>query len=83
MTSFENKCKIIADLWADDDNLEILSEVWEHYNISTLIAYALDRGFVLDISEQAEADIEILFADILSEYNLEDTGFSDYRQIVK
>jgi len=83
VTSFENKCKVIAELWSfDRDGEQTFSELWEDYDLSTPIAHALYNGWVLDISEQAERNIEDLFDSILEQLSLADTGFESYRDLL-
>jgi thiamine biosynthesis protein ThiC len=80
MTPFETKCKIIGDMFIEYP--DELKELWEQYDVSSSIAWALDRGLVLDISDEAEQRIETLWLALLEEYGKADTGLTSYQQLV-
>ena len=60
---------------------EEFSHIWEQHNLSTTLAWSISTGYVLDINSRAKELIEELFDVILAESELEDTGFSDYKEI--
>ncbi len=77
MTTFENKCVILADLWLnyrDDDNFE---DFIQYNDMGLPLAYALSEGIVKG-TELSNKFIDETFDLLLSGLGIED---SDYQSL--
>lgn len=80
MTPFETKCEILAKMMMLHD--EEFSDIWEHHDMSIILAYSLANGYVPSVDSRAKEMIEKLFDVMLAECEVEkDTGFSSYGEI--
>jgi hypothetical protein len=82
-TTFENKCKILTYLWNDKDFVEQLQHLWEKHDLTFPYAMGLSIGHILDISEEAESLIEMLWQEVLFAMKKVDTGYSDIFDFVE
>ena len=75
MTSFENKCSILADLWMDYRDDEEFKDFREYNDLGLPIAYALDHNIV-GRQPMAEQFVDETFELLLAALEIsEDTGF--------
>jgi hypothetical protein len=75
MTSFENKCSILAELWMDYRDDEEFVDFREYNDLGLPIAYALANNIVSK-QPMAEQFVEETFDLLLTALEIpEDTGF--------
>lgn len=81
MTSFENKCNILADLWMDYRDDEEFKDFLEYNDLGLPIAYAISNKIVSSLP-MAEKFIEETFDLFLASLEIEDTGFESLEDIL-
>lgn len=81
MTTFENKCKILSDIWGRWNATEEVKTLFQTFDLGFPYAYGLAKGHILNVDESAEKMIEETFDSLLQTLGIEDTGFSDSSQV--
>lgn len=81
VTSKENKCKILSDLWLNYRQDEEFADFIEYNDIGLPLAYMIDSG-IAKPTELAENFIEETFALLLAALDLEDIGFESLDEIL-
>ena len=81
MTTFDNKCYILSDLWLnyryDDDFEDFVS----YNDLGLPLSYLISEGIVQS-SEVAQSMVEETFSLLLAGLDVEDTGFESLDQIL-
>lgn len=83
MTSFENKCKILAELWSDEVFEPQFKELFDDYNLSFPYAFGLHHEHILRLSDESEQSIETLFDMVLAIAQKSDTGFTSVYDVIE
>jgi hypothetical protein len=81
MTTFENKCLILGDLWMSYRGDEEFKDFMEYNDLGLPIAYAISSGIVQSLP-LAEQFINETFEMLLVGLELEDIGFDSLDQIL-
>lgn len=81
MTTFENKCNILSDLWLNFRLDEEFADFIQYNDLGLPLAYAIAEGIV-EPTETASAMIEETFSLLLAASDVEDTGFENLNQIL-
>jgi hypothetical protein len=81
MTTFENKCKILANVWLDSSEQDF-TEFFLEYNMGFPIAFGIANDIILDISDKGVALVEETFTAFLSLIGKTDTGFASVSDLV-
>jgi hypothetical protein len=76
MTTFENKCIILADLWLNYRSDEEFQDFIEYNDMGLPLAYALSEGIVKG-TELSNKFIDETFDLLLGGMEVEDTGFEN------
>jgi len=76
MTTFENKCGILADLWLNFRYEDEYSDFIAYNDLGLPLAYAITSDIV-SVTERATAFIEETFANLLASLDIEDIGYED------
>jgi hypothetical protein len=76
MTTFENKCGILADLWLNFRYEDEYSDFIAYNDLGLPLAYAVSSDIV-SVTERATAFIEETFANLLASLDIEDIGYED------
>ncbi len=74
MTTFENKCLILSDVWLNYRNDEQFLDFIEYNDMGLPLAYALSEGIVKG-TDLSTTFIEETFGLLLAGLEIEDTGF--------
>jgi len=74
MTTFENKCIILAELWLDYRYDDQFVEFISYNDLGLPLAYAIDSG-VVDSTEMATKFIDETFDNLLTSLGIEDKEF--------
>jgi hypothetical protein len=74
MTTFENKCAILADLWINFRYEEEYKDIIAYNDLGFPFAYAVDSG-IIDSNERVSSFIDEAWTMLLSAIGTEDTGF--------
>ena len=74
MTTFENKCIILSDIWLNYRNDEQFEDFIEYNDMGLPLAYAISEGIVKS-TELAESFVNEAFDLLISAVDVEDTGF--------
>jgi hypothetical protein len=82
MTTFENKCIILADFWVAFKSNPDFTEFYEYNDIGLPIAYALDNGIVKG-TELSNRFVDETFDMLLAAFEIpEDTGFESLEDVL-
>lgn len=81
MTTFENKCAILADLWLNFRYDEQFKDFIEYNDLGLPLAYAINEGIV-DTTDIANGFINETFDVLLSGMGIEDTGFDSLGDVL-
>lgn len=81
MTTFENKCTILSDLWLNFRLDEEFADFMQYNDLGLPLAYAISEG-VVEATEIASTMIEETFSLLLAASDIEDTGFENLNQIL-
>jgi hypothetical protein len=77
MTTFENKCGILADLWLNFRYEDEYKDFLAYNDLGLPLAYAITSDIV-SVTDRATAFVEETFANLLTSLGLdEDTGYED------
>ena len=82
ITSFENKCYILADLWLNYRDDPAFAEYIEYNDLGLPLAYLIDSNIV-DNTEEAEKFINEAWAMLLSALEVEDLGYESFEEMVE
>lgn len=74
MTTFENKCIILSDIWLNYRNDTEFVDFIEYNDLGLPLAYAISEGIV-DTTELATNFINETFDLLLAGLGIDDTGF--------
>jgi len=74
MTTFENKCLILSDVWLNYRNDEQFEDFATYNDMGLPLAYAISEGIVKN-TEVAEGFINETFDLLLAGLGIDDTGF--------
>ena len=81
MTTFENKCNILADVWLnfrfDDEYTEIIA----YNDLGFPLAYALDSGMI-ESNERVASFVDEAWSMLLSAIGTDDKGFETYDEML-
>ena len=81
MTTFDNKCAILADLWLNYRNDDNFEDFIEYNDMGLPLAYALSEGIVTG-TELANKFIDETFDLLLSGIGIEDRGFESLDDVL-
>jgi hypothetical protein len=81
MTTFENKCVILSDLWLNYRNDEQFQDFIEYNDMGLPLAYALSEGIVKG-TEFSDKFIDETFDLLLAGIGIEDTGFESLDDVL-
>jgi hypothetical protein len=76
MTTFENKCLILSDLWLNYRSDEEFEDFITYNDMGLPLAYALSEGIV-NGTEMSTKFIDETFDLLLAGMSIEDTGFDN------
>lgn len=76
MTTFENKCGILADVWLNYRYDEEFRDFVAYHDLGLPLAYCISEGIV-DSTDLASNFINETFASLLVLFDIEDTGFDN------
>jgi len=81
MTTFDNKCSILSDVWLNYRYDEQFTDFIEYNDMGLPLAYALSEGIVKS-TETAEVFINETFDLLIAGLSLDDTGFESLDDIL-
>jgi hypothetical protein len=82
MTTFENKCAILADVWINFRYETEYTDFVSYNDLGLPLAYAVDAQIV-PATDKAVSFIEETFANLLTAMKYdEDTGYEDFDSMV-
>lgn len=81
-TAFEYKCAILAEVWLQCRDDEEFVEFISYNDLGLPLAYAIANDVVVE-TDAARAFIEEAFSLLLTGYNIEDTGFESFDDILE
>jgi len=81
-TTFDNKCKILTELWTDHYADEELEDFVDFYDIALPLAFAVTKGHIAGLTKSGEELIDEAFSDLLRQYGESDKGFSSIEEII-
>jgi hypothetical protein len=81
MTTFDNKCLILADIWLNYRYDEQFTDFIEYNDMGLPLAYALSEGIVKS-TETAEVFINETFDLLLAGVGIDDTGYENLDDIL-
>ena len=82
MTTFENKCEILADVWLTYRNDEDFQDFISYNDLGLPLAYALANGIVKK-SDECTRFVEEAFALLLAGLGIdEDTGYEFLEEVL-
>lgn len=80
MTTFENKCAILAELWISYRYDEQFTEFIAMNDLGLPLAYVIDTEIVAK-TDTAVGFVEETFDLLLDSLGIEDTGFEDFTDL--
>ena len=80
-TTFETKCKILADLWTDYKNNEDFQDFIDYNDLGLPMAYFICYGIV-DVNPTAQKFVDETWNLFLRGLGLDDTGFASLDQLL-
>ena len=81
MTTFDNKCAILAELWIDYRNDEQFADFINYNDLGLPLAYLLDAEIVTK-TDLAIPFVEETFQVLLDALGIDDTGFEDFTDLM-
>lgn len=81
-TTFENKCRILSDLWIKYRNEETLEDFFSYTDISLPLAFLISEKIVSEKNGAIESFIDEAFMLFLQAMNIEDDGFEELDEIL-
>jgi hypothetical protein len=81
MTTFDNKCLILADLWLNYRSNEDFVDFIEYNDMGLPLAYALSEGIVKG-TEMSDKFVDETFDLLLAGIGIEDTGFESLDDVL-
>lgn len=81
-TTFENKCKILSDLWMRYRGEQSLEDFFEYNDISLPLAFLIDEKIITEMNEGIESFIDEAFLLFLGAMGTDDTGFDSLDDIL-
>lgn len=81
MTTFENKCIILADLWLNYRNDEQFEDFSQYNDLGLPLAYAITEGIV-KTTDIATGFIDETFDLLLAGLEIADTGFDNLDEVL-
>jgi hypothetical protein len=81
MTSFENQCYILSDLWLNYRYDEEFKDFIEYNDLGLPLAYAVSEKIV-EKTKEAQVMIEESFSLLLAAVETDDTGFDSLDDIL-
>jgi hypothetical protein len=81
-TTFDNKVKILAEIWVDHDDNEELSDFIEYNDLGLPLAYALHHDIVI-ANDKTRGFIIETFQLLLDGHEQEDTGFTSTEDLLR
>ena len=80
-TTFEAKCDILSRLWIEHREDEDLEDFVEYNDLGLPLAYFISEGIALP-TQLAETYIGETFELLLAALDVEDTGFTDLKDVM-
>ena len=81
MTTFENKCLILSDVWLNYRNDEQFEDFIQYNDMGLPLAYAISEGIVKS-TDLAETFVNEAFDLLLAGLDVEDTGFDSLDEVL-
>ena len=81
MTTFDNKCYILSELWLNYRNDEEFQDFVTYNDLGLPLAYAISEG-VVKTTPMADAFIEETFDLLLSALGVDDAGFDNLNDLL-
>lgn len=81
MTTFENKCYILSDLWLNYRHDKDFEDFVSYNDLGLPLSYLISEGIV-ESSEVAQSMVEETFSILLSGMDIDDTGFENLDDIL-
>jgi hypothetical protein len=75
-TTFENKCRILSDLWTDLRDDEEFEEYVKYNDLGLPLAYMIDRT-IIEETPITKAFVEEAFTLLLDLLDIDDEGFEE------
>ena len=82
MTTFENKCIILAELWLDFRYDEQFVEFISYNDLGLPLAYAIDSGIV-ETTDKATSFVDETFDNLLGLAGVEDNEWQSLSEIIR
>lgn len=82
MTTFENKCAILAELWLDYRYDDQFVEFISYNDLGLPLAYAIDSG-VVDTTDKATSFVDETFDNLLGLAGVEDNEWQSLSEIIR
>jgi hypothetical protein len=82
ITTFADRAHILARFWINEREAEAFEEYMEFNDLGLPLAYSLSEG-IIESNTLVEAHINDSFDMLLTLLKLEDTGFTDYEDILE
>jgi hypothetical protein len=81
MTTFDNKCLILADIWLNYRYDEQFTDFVEYNDLGLPLAYAISEGIVKN-TDVSEGFINETFDLLLAGLDIDDTGFDNLDDVL-
>lgn len=81
MTTFDNKCYILSELWLNYRNDKEFQDFVTYNDLGLPLAYAISEG-VVKTTPMADAFIEETFDLLLSALGVDDAGFDNLNDLL-
>jgi hypothetical protein len=82
ITTLADRAHILARLWINERDNEAFEEYMEFNDLGLPLAYSLSEG-IIESNTLVEAHINDSFDMLLTVLKVEDTGFTDYMDIIE
>jgi hypothetical protein len=82
MTTFENKCKILSEVFLYSDPEGFFVEFTAIHDISLALSFAVVDGMVVELTDKGEQLINTAWDNLMSYIGIEDTGHSSLDDIL-
>jgi hypothetical protein len=82
ITALADRAHILARLWINERDNEAFEEYMEFNDLGLPLAYSLSEG-IIESNTLVEAHINDSFDMLLTVLKVEDTGFTDYMDIIE
>lgn len=85
-TTFSNKCKVLAEIYIDKNYIDripfVLDEFVDTEDYSLALGYVIHNGYA-DINDETTRIINETFETLLQVFDIEDSGFESYKNILR